>query len=231
LQTKYTSISGQDPDNLPYDPSAPLEEQVHASVASSLANLSTSEADPYLDSVVLHSPLRSLADTMTVWEALSSYVPSRIRHLGISNTTLAVLEHLCAAPGVAVRPAVVQNRFHADTGHETEMRAFCRRQRIVFQAFWTLSGNPRLVRSEFVARLAAAAAVEKEVAFYALVLGLGGTTILDGTTSPEHMRADLDGIEKIGKWAEGEGKEAWTTALETFKEFILEEDEDVEEEE
>ncbi|KAI0137303.1 putative aldo-keto reductase [Xylariales sp. AK1849] len=223
LQTKFTSISGQDPDDLPYDPSAPLEEQVRASVASSLENLKTPDAEPYLDSVVLHSPLRTIPDTLTVWKTLSSYVPSRIHHLGIANTPPQVLEYLFASPDVTVKPAVVQNRFYGDTEYEVPLRAFCRENGAVFQTFWTLSGNPKLVRGDVVAGLAKAAGVEKEVAYYALVLGLEGTTILDGTSDEEHMKADLEGIEKIGSWAEGEGKEVWPEALGKFKRLIGEE--------
>jgi diketogulonate reductase-like aldo/keto reductase len=175
---------------------------------------------------VLHSPLGTMADTLTVWEALSTYVPARIRHLGIANTPMPILEHLLSSPGVRVRPAVVQNRFHGETRYEVPMRALCRRSGVVFQTFWTLTGNPRLVRHEAVAALAHAAGVEKEVAYYALVLGLGGTTILDGTTSEAHMKADLEGVEKVGRWAEGEGQEAWTEALGKFKELIRESSED-----
>lgn len=230
LQTKFTPLSGQDRDTAPYDPEAPLEAQVHASVASSLANFTfPSGADggesssSYLDCLVLHSPLRTVEQTEAVWAALSTYVPARVRRLGISNAPAAVVEHLLAAPGVAVRPAVVQNRFYPDTAWEVDLRALCREHGVVFQSFWTLSGNPRLVRAAPVARLAAAAAVAPEVALYALVLGLDGTTILDGTTSSAHMKADLEGIEGIGRWAEGEGAGVWAEVLEEFKELINEE--------
>eukprot|EP00193_Tetraselmis_chui_P006449 CAMPEP_0177766546 /NCGR_PEP_ID=MMETSP0491_2-20121128/8578_1 /TAXON_ID=63592 /ORGANISM="Tetraselmis chuii, Strain PLY429" /LENGTH=259 /DNA_ID=CAMNT_0019282959 /DNA_START=104 /DNA_END=880 /DNA_ORIENTATION=- len=63
LQTKYTPATGQDPANIPYDPDAPFHEQVSQSLARSLDNLNTS----YIDSLVLHSPLRSRADTLAVW--------------------------------------------------------------------------------------------------------------------------------------------------------------------
>src|SRR5579864_8274766 len=49
LQTKFTYRHGQD-DRLPYDPSAPLTEQVAQSMASSLEHLKTT----YVDSLVLH---------------------------------------------------------------------------------------------------------------------------------------------------------------------------------
>lgn len=224
LQTKFTSLGGQDPDNLPYDPAAPLPAQVHASVASSLASLAA-DSDPdggrhYLDCLVLHSPLPTLEDTLAVWNALETYVPHRIRHLGIANTPLEVLEFLVASPAVRVRPSVVQNRFYRGTAWEVPLRAFCRDKGIVFQTFWTLTGNPKLVKHAVVAQLAEQTGVNREVAYYALVLGLRGTTILDGTTSEEHMRADLDGLETVGRWAERDGKQAWAEALDTFKGLI-----------
>ena len=36
LQTKFTPVSGQDPTRIPYDPSAPLPEQLAQSFAASL---------------------------------------------------------------------------------------------------------------------------------------------------------------------------------------------------
>ena len=60
LQTKFTSVNGQDPNNIPYDASASLESQVRQSVHSSLRNLQTD----YIDSLVLHSPMRTMDETM-----------------------------------------------------------------------------------------------------------------------------------------------------------------------
>ena len=62
LQTKYTPIGGQDPNDIPYDADAPLEQQVEQSVATSMRNLRTS----YIDCLVLHSPLGSHEETMRV---------------------------------------------------------------------------------------------------------------------------------------------------------------------
>ena len=53
LQTKFTSISGQDPKQVPYDKDAPLEDRVRQSFQVSLQNLQTH----YLDSLVMHSPM------------------------------------------------------------------------------------------------------------------------------------------------------------------------------
>ncbi|THW06709.1 Aldo/keto reductase [Aureobasidium pullulans] len=75
LQTKYTSINGQDPNNLPYDPSTSITEQVKASVASSLHNLRHTEdvEDSYIDCLVLHSPLPNIQQTMEAWDAMASF--------------------------------------------------------------------------------------------------------------------------------------------------------------
>jgi diketogulonate reductase-like aldo/keto reductase len=53
LQTKFTSLDGQDPQRIPYDPKVSLSDQVSQSFQVSLANLQTT----YLDCLVLHSPM------------------------------------------------------------------------------------------------------------------------------------------------------------------------------
>ncbi|KAK8077442.1 hypothetical protein PG996_003612 [Apiospora saccharicola] len=242
LQTKFTSIHGQDPDDLPYDPRAPIEEQVRASVASSLENLTIppspssregGDDNSYLDCVVLHSPLPTLEETVAAWQALEEYVPHRIRHLGIANAPQEIIGYLLSPPpsdeelAVRVPPSVVQNRFHRETGYETSLRRLCRDRGVVFQTFWTLTGNGHLVKkSDIVGGLADSVpggGVSRETAFYALVLGLRGTSILDGTTSEEHMRADLEGIKRIERWADGKGKDMWEDMLNSFKRLIQEE--------
>ncbi|KAI0542150.1 NADP-dependent oxidoreductase domain-containing protein [Xylaria digitata] len=223
IQTKFTPVSGQDLHNMPYDPKAPLDEQVHASVASSLAHFTFEDpANAYIDSLVLHSPPSDhFSDLLKVWKALETYVPHRIRHLGISNTDLHVVSRLCNSPDVGVRPAVVQNRFYPATRWETDLRAYCRIQRIAFQTFWTLSGNPELLRSAPVQKLAESATISAPVALYALVLGLEGTTILDGTKSEAHMAEDLKVTEIVDGFAQSEGGRAsWVACLDGFKALI-----------
>ncbi|OTB04278.1 hypothetical protein M426DRAFT_73470 [Hypoxylon sp. CI-4A] len=222
IQTKFTSIYGQDPDDLPYDPNAPLEEQVHSSVASSLQNFRIADSEPpYIDSLVLHSPLPAPSDTVKVWKTLETYVPHKIRQLGISNTTLDVVDYLCTSPDINVRPACVQNRFYPATKWEVDLRAYCRQKDIAFQTFWTLSGNPHLLKSKPVQKLAASANIEPPVALYALVLGLGGTTILDGTTNEVHMRDDLKVIELVNGYTQSDQNQPiWQESLGEFKKLI-----------
>jgi diketogulonate reductase-like aldo/keto reductase len=181
---------------MPYDPSAPLEEQIKTSVASSLRNLRSrddSEHD-YVDCLLLHSPLPTIEQTLKAWTLLETYVPTQIRTLGISNVTLPVLQTIYE--NSKVKPSVVQNRFYPQTHYDVPLRAFCAEHHIMYQSFWTLTGNPALVKSKPVADLATAAGVNRIVALYTLVMDLG-VVVLNGTTSSEHMRDDLKGLVNV----------------------------------
>lgn len=186
LQTKFTPVSGQDPANVPYDPRAALSEQVMQSLARSLVNLQTQ----YIDSLVLHSPLPDFSQTIEAWHALESCCESgRARRLGISNCyDLRTLRRLHEQAHIA--PTVVQNRFHADSGYDREIRAFCRDNDIVYQSFWTLTANPHLLASRAV--MAAAARTGRTPAQILFrYLSHEGVVPLTGTRSPTHMREDL----------------------------------------
>ncbi|KAK7402548.1 hypothetical protein QQX98_011719 [Neonectria punicea] len=217
IQTKFSPPSAQG-ENPPYDLEAPLADKVHQSVQSSLEFFTILGQEPYLDSVVMHSPMKTIEETLTAWKALESYVPGKIRNLGISNTTLPVLQALNTQ--ATVKPSVVQNRFYEGTAFETDLRAFCREEGINFQSFWTLSGNPRLFKAQPVKMIAEKAGVPPVAAYYALVLGLEGVTVLDGTTNEAHMKDDLEGVQNVGTWAEGDGAADWASALLSFKELI-----------
>lgn len=164
----------------------------------------------------------TLQDTVTVWKTLESYMPHQIRHLGISNTSQAIVEALYDS--MATKPSVVQNRFYDGTYYETDLRAYCRAKGIVFQSFWTLTSNRNLVGSAPVRRVARGAGVEVPAAYYALVVGLGNVTVLDGTTSEVHMKQDLEGLEKVGVWAEDQGAKDWDAALTEFRGLVGDED-------
>src|SRR5258707_7047104 len=141
LQTKFTSPSGQDPNRIPFDPEAPLPHQASQSVAVSLKNLQTD----YLDCVLLHSPMPTMTQTLAIWRALEPLVDTGlVRQLGISNCyRLDDLKALNEA--VRIKPAVVQNRFYADTNYDPDIRAFCDQHQIIYQSFCTFSANPQLL--------------------------------------------------------------------------------------
>jgi len=219
IQTKYTPISGQDLSNVPYDSAASISSQVHASIASSLYNLRVDD-DPqsdcnYLDSLILHSPLPTMAQTKEAWQACEEHVPHKVRNLGISNTTLTILEELYAS--ARIKPSVVQNRFYRNTQYEVELRRFCRQKGIVFQSFWTLSANPHLLRIPPVVFLSKETNTEPAIALYCLVLGLKGTIILNGTQS--HIQSDLESLDRVRNWAK-ENEYEWADTQKHFNDMI-----------
>jgi diketogulonate reductase-like aldo/keto reductase len=186
LQTKYTPADGQDPNNIPYDPALPLAQQVERSFAVSCTNLHTD----YLDSYVLHSPLFPFARLMQVWRAMESIARAGgALRLGISNCyDPGTLERLYGE--AEVKPSVLQNRFYADSGYDVALRAFCDAHGITYQSFWSLTANPQLLGSETVIRAAMARGLETPQILYAYLMAKG-IVPLDGTTSEEHMKADM----------------------------------------
>lgn len=183
LQTKFTYAGGQD-HRLPYDPRADPATQVRQSFASSLEHLGVDA----IDSFVLHGPSqrRGLSSRdREVWAAMEE-LPARF--LGVSNVALDQLEELCSI--AKVQPMFVQNRCYARTGWDAEVRAFCRRQGIVYQGFSLLTANVAELRSarfrEIVARVGRTPA---QIVFrFATQVGM---LPLTGTTDPAHMREDL----------------------------------------
>lgn len=142
LQTKFTSLDGQDPQRIPYNPKASLPDQVMQSFAKSCENLHTT----YLDSLVLHSPMHTMDETMQVWRVFEQlHSEGKVRYLGISNTyQLSVLQRLYQQ--AVVKPQFLQNRFYRESGYDHEIRQFCRDHDIKYQSFWTLTANPHIIR-------------------------------------------------------------------------------------
>ncbi|CAD6576001.1 MAG: hypothetical protein CYPHOPRED_005845 [Cyphobasidiales sp. Tagirdzhanova-0007] len=77
------SVSGQDTSGpLPYDPDATLPQQVQQSFRRSLEELGTE----YIDSVLLHSPERTISRSVEALSALKPFIESgQLKHIGISN--------------------------------------------------------------------------------------------------------------------------------------------------
>ncbi|MBX9681231.1 MAG: aldo/keto reductase [Gemmataceae bacterium] len=187
LQTKYTFRNGQD-HRLPYDPNAPIGEQVRQSFASSLEHLGTA----WIDSYVLHGPtMRSGlgADDWEAWRAMETiHGTSQAKVLGVSNVSLDQLKLLCK--DAKVRPSFVQNRCYASLGWDRAVRQYCSQNGIVYQGFSLLTANrdalahPRLRHIAERHRRSPAQIVFR----FALDVGM---LPLTGTTNEEHMRADL----------------------------------------
>lgn len=232
-ESQHTAISGEE-----------LEMEIKQSIKSSLRNLVT----PYLDSVVLHSPLRTVNATVEAWKVLSAHVPHPVRAIGISNVTANLLKTLWPTPGPGPSPgpgivtpveeieishpplrlpAMVQNNFCRRNGRwGVEVRSFCRERGIAYQGFWILTANRELWQNrasmpDFVANVARGAKVSTAVALYTLVMELG-VVVLDGTTNMEHMMADLHGLATVAEWRSNDRNNEVTfdKSMADFRRFI-----------
>jgi diketogulonate reductase-like aldo/keto reductase len=186
LQTKFTPISGQDPERVPYDPDAPAAQQVAQSFESSLKNLGTG----YVDSLLLHSPVTPHNRLMDVWGAMEKiHRAGGARQLGISNCYDPALLRTLYADG-SVKPAIVQNRFYRQSGYDADLRHFCATQGIIYQSFWTLTANPDILAGPAVRGFAQRYERTEAQVFFRYLSQIG-IVPLTGTCSEQHMVEDL----------------------------------------
>ena len=187
LQTKFTSVNGQD-HRTPYDASADLATQVRQSFDSSLTHLHTE----YVDSYVLHGPYsrRGLGNAdREVWAAMEGlYRSGKTKMIGISNVTAEQLTQLCEQANV--KPMVVQNRCYAALGWDKEVREICRAHGIIYQGFSLLTANGDVLADPEVRTIATrlGTGVAQVIFRFAMHIGM---LPLTGTTSPQHMKEDL----------------------------------------
>ncbi len=190
LQTKFTFRGGQD-DRLPYDPDAPIGDQVLQSFERSLEHLGVER----IDSLVLHGPSRRQglgpADE-SAWRAMEAIQQAgRVTHLGVSNVSG---EQLDALLGLAeVKPTFVQNRCYASRGWDASVRRRCDEGGLTYQGFSLLTANRDVLASDAAKAIASAhgATVPQVVFAFARQLGM---LPLTGTSDRAHMRQDLDAL-------------------------------------
>jgi len=190
IQTKFTPIGGQDPDETPYNPSDTLSEQVKQSFTVSKQNLHTH----YIDSLVLHSPYTRFEDLMEVWHTMESFVQNgEVGQLGISNCySLEVLQNLYAESDIKL--AILQNRFHAKTDYDKEIRQWCDTHNVIYQSFWSLTANPKIVEGKTLDALSQKYQTTPAEIWFSF-LRENRIVPLVGTSSSQHMLEDLGSLE------------------------------------
>ena len=188
LQTKFTSRGGQD-DRLPYDEAAPLRQQVLQSFENSLKHLHTD----YIDSYVVHGPdgYPGLSDEdWEVWGAMEElHASGRAKRIGISNVNELQLAQL--VKDAKVKPTVVQNRCYASRGWDRPVRELCQEFGMSYQGFSLLTANPFVLDHPEVTAIARRLGATGEQVVFRFASQVGMTP-LTGTTSPEHMKQDLE---------------------------------------
>ncbi|MCK5683470.1 aldo/keto reductase [bacterium] len=188
LQTKYTYIMGQD-QRLPYNPDASYTEQVRQSFMKSLENLCTEKIDSY----ILHGPaqLKVISDIdIEVWREMEAIKNEGLtQHIGVSNIQIKQLEQLFET--ARIKPAFVQNRCYAKFKWDSDVRAFCKKNNIIYQGFSLLTANKSEISTQaFVNICEKYGKTPAQIIFrFAKQLGM---LPLTGTTNEEHMKSDLD---------------------------------------
>ena len=181
VQSKFTFRDGQD-HRLPYDPKAPIRDQVAQSYASSLEHLGVDK----LDSYVLHGPSQREGlgpDDREAWRAMEAVGAGA---LGVSNVTARQLRELLEL--ASVKPTFVQNRCYAQLGWDAEIRAICRAEGLTYQGFSLLTANRHAVAR--LGPLAAKYGVQPAQIVFRFAQQIGMLP-LTGTTDPQHMAQDL----------------------------------------
>jgi len=184
VQTKFTSLDGQDPGRIPYDKTKTAPEQVKESIEVSRQNLKVD----VIDSLLLHSPMRGeFQATLDVWKAMEEGVDQgKIQMLGISNCyDFQFFTQLFKA--ARHKPKVLQNRFYSKSNWDTDLRAYCLQNGIVYQSFWTLTGNPKLLGNKFVRQIANKYKITEEQVLYKFLVDLGHQP-LSGCQSLNHVQ-------------------------------------------
>ncbi len=187
LQTKFTSIGGQD-HRTPYDASADIATQVGQSFESSLKHLHTD----YVDSYVLHGPYSRAGLGKADWEVWAAfeeiYKSGRTKIIGISNVTAGQLAQLCEQ--AEIKPMVVQNRCYAVLGWDQEVRETCQANQIIYQGFSLLTANRDVLREPEIWEMAKRLATGPQQVIFRFAMQIGMLP-LTGTTSEQHMKEDL----------------------------------------
>lgn len=189
LQTKFSPLSSQDLNDLPYSETASLSDMVLQSVEGSLQHLQTD----YLDALILHSPFKMMEDTLTVWSAMESLVDNgTVLQLGISNCynydTLTELFEKAR-----IKPTILQNHLKTIT-FDPRFLQFTRENNMQYQAFWTLTSNKHHLEKTEIREMAAQKDLSPQLYMYAFLLALH-ITPLDGSTT--HQIEDVDFILRL----------------------------------
>lgn len=187
LQSKFTPLEGHGR-QLPYDPEAPVEEQIEQSLRLTFKHLNTNHLDSYL----LHAPYglhNMTAEDWTAWSKLEElYHRGDVQRIGISNAGIRHLEELVAqAP---IKPMTVQNRCFARTAWDSDVRTLCAENGIAYQGFSLLTANPSVLKDAKVRQVADTRNITPQQVIFAFARE-AGMIPLTGTTNRQHMADDL----------------------------------------
>ena len=176
-----------DPEELPKS----IEDQVHLSIQTSLANLQTS----YIDAMVFHNfraKLWNYDELIKAWRVFEEYVDKGvIRQLGITSVHDPVWFEKFYNE-TTIKPTIVQNRFHSNRQYDVPMQEIFDKysSMIQVQRFWLLNGSSGGGGKN--KDMAKAKGVTPAQLMLGFVMSLGSETCLVGTKSLQHMKDDIE---------------------------------------
>ena len=138
-----------------------------------------------------------MTETLLVWRTMETFVDDgTVKRLGVSNCY--ELEQFKEIYNAAKhKPFILQNRFYDKTNFDTELRQFCKANNILYQSFWTLTGNAIALKGLDVHVMAEERNLTPQTLLYAFLMSLGYVTPLSGTTSAKHMEQDVEVMHRI----------------------------------
>ncbi|KAK4204791.1 hypothetical protein QBC40DRAFT_261402 [Triangularia verruculosa] len=170
IQSKFTPLWAHDKTKIPFNPDQSIEDQVKESIQQTLDHLDID----YLDVFFLHAPFEDEKDNLVAWRVFETFVPHKLRQLGLSNFPASQLSNLY------------------DNIHISQAN-LC--TKYIHQA--KRLRPHKVLESEFVVSFSQKLNVGKQLGLYNLVLGLGDTLVLNGTTKVEQMELDVQKITEV----------------------------------
>ena len=190
IQTKFSPATfySQSPELCPFQLGDIIPVQVLKSIASSLSRLRID----YIDTYMLHRPLRTLQQTFAAWEVMEEIVrQGGAKQLGLCQTDLPTLKALCQRADI--KPVSIQNHFSKRNDYDSEVRQYCKTQGLIYQAFGVLDPeNKALLAIPSVVDFAHGHNVSFESSLFAHIWASATFhgerfCILDGSRSAHHM--------------------------------------------
>ena len=143
-------------------------------------------------------------------------MPSKVKHLGLSNADLKSIRHVYEM--ATIKPSAVQNRFVQETidrpnpafppdlpyptvTFDRDVREYCRLYGITYAPWGMLWGSLDVLEGHdlLMCKAGKELGISKEIACYTLMRSLGGCQIslLCGTSNEGRMRETLEGLNKV----------------------------------
>jgi diketogulonate reductase-like aldo/keto reductase len=189
IQTKFTTPAGHT--NLcPYLPTDTIAMKVQKSLETSLRKLRLE----YVDALLLHGPMATMAETLEVWKAMESQIGPKVRQLGLCNVSLEEANAVWEA--AIIKPTIIQNRFWKTTQYGLPIRNYCRQKNIIYQPFWILKANPEILDSNLIGWFAESHNLTRENALFLLLMtpykALSDVAILTGSRTSSRLKSTLE---------------------------------------